>query len=143
MTNYGTIQQNVCTGKGKSCSCLRHEGIWESRAVTPLVLTSAHYLDVASQRFQHLRRLHNHWPWSGYYDMTLLVFYAWFLSGPVFLLLNSPYGFIVLFAVKVPQITKILKNKTAEGISFLSVVLDLFAITSNMSYNVIKGFPFR
>jgi mannose-P-dolichol utilization defect protein 1 len=44
--------------------------------------------------------------------------------------------------VKVPQITKILQNKTAEGISFLSVVLDLFAITSNMSYNVIKGFPF-
>ncbi|XP_023701731.1 mannose-P-dolichol utilization defect 1 protein homolog [Cryptotermes secundus] len=44
--------------------------------------------------------------------------------------------------VKVPQITKILQNKTAEGISFLSVALDLFAITSNMSYNVIKGFPF-
>jgi hypothetical protein len=47
------------------------------------------------------------------------------------------------FAVKVPQITKILQNQTAEGISFLSIVLDLFAITSNMSYNVIKGFPFR
>jgi uncharacterized protein with PQ loop repeat len=47
------------------------------------------------------------------------------------------------FAVKVPQIAKILKNKTAEGISLLSVALDLFAITSNMAYNVIKGFPFR
>ncbi|KDR08668.1 Mannose-P-dolichol utilization defect 1 protein-like protein, partial [Zootermopsis nevadensis] len=44
--------------------------------------------------------------------------------------------------VKVPQITKILGNKTAEGINILSVVLDLFAITSNMAYNVIKGFPF-
>jgi mannose-P-dolichol utilization defect protein 1 len=48
-----------------------------------------------------------------------------------------------VFSVKVPQITKILQNKTAEGISFLSVALDLFAITANMSYNVIKGFPFR
>ncbi|XP_069698145.1 mannose-P-dolichol utilization defect 1 protein homolog [Periplaneta americana] len=44
--------------------------------------------------------------------------------------------------VKVPQITKILNNKTAEGISFLSTILDLFAITSNVAYNVIKGFPF-
>jgi uncharacterized protein with PQ loop repeat len=75
--------------------------------------------------------------------MTLLVFSAGFLSVPVLLRLKSHYGFIDLFAVKVPQITKILQNKTAEGISFLSVVLDLFAITSNMSYNVIKGFPFR
>ncbi|GLH16156.1 Mannose-P-dolichol utilization defect 1 protein homolog [Gryllus bimaculatus] len=44
--------------------------------------------------------------------------------------------------VKVPQITKILNNKSAEGISILSVLLDLFAITSSASYSFIKGFPF-
>ena len=92
--NNGTIQQHdlQCdfTGKGKVVSCLYREGIWVGRAVAPLVLASAHCLGVASEGFQRLRRLHNHWPCSGYYDMTLLVFCAWFLSGSLFLLLNSP-----------------------------------------------------
>lgn len=44
--------------------------------------------------------------------------------------------------VKVPQIVKIVKNKSAEGINVFSVLLDLFAITSMISYSFISGFPF-
>lgn len=44
--------------------------------------------------------------------------------------------------VKVPQIVKILKSKSTEGISIVSVLLDLMAITFHMSYSFVKGFPF-
>lgn len=44
--------------------------------------------------------------------------------------------------VKVPQIIKILNAKSAEGISVISVLLDLTAITFHISYSFIKGFPF-
>lgn len=44
--------------------------------------------------------------------------------------------------VKVPQITKILGNKSAEGINLFSVCLDLFAITIHMAYSFVSGFPF-
>lgn len=44
--------------------------------------------------------------------------------------------------VKVPQITKILANKSARGISLFSVCLDLFAITIHMAYSFVNGFPF-
>ncbi|XP_043287971.1 mannose-P-dolichol utilization defect 1 protein homolog [Venturia canescens] len=44
--------------------------------------------------------------------------------------------------VKVPQIVKILKNKSSEGINVLSVLLDLFAITAMVSYSFVSGFPF-
>ncbi|KAL6434338.1 hypothetical protein ACFW04_006041 [Cataglyphis niger] len=44
--------------------------------------------------------------------------------------------------VKVPQIMKILKNKSGEGINIFSVLLDLFAITAMLSYSFMKGFPF-
>lgn len=44
--------------------------------------------------------------------------------------------------VKVPQIVKIWKNKSGEGINVFSVLLDLFAITAMSSYSFISGFPF-
>lgn len=44
--------------------------------------------------------------------------------------------------VKVPQIMKILNNKSAEGLSIISVLLDLMAITFHMSYSFVSGFPF-
>ncbi|XP_012541412.1 mannose-P-dolichol utilization defect 1 protein homolog [Monomorium pharaonis] len=44
--------------------------------------------------------------------------------------------------VKVPQIMKILKNKSGEGINIFSVLLDLFAITAMSSYSFISRFPF-
>lgn len=44
--------------------------------------------------------------------------------------------------VKVPQIVKLYKNKSGEGISISSVTLDLTAITIYMAYSFVKGFPF-
>lgn len=44
--------------------------------------------------------------------------------------------------VKVPQIVKIIKNKSGEGINVFSVLLDLFAITAMLSYSFMRGFPF-
>ncbi|XP_032689408.1 mannose-P-dolichol utilization defect 1 protein homolog isoform X2 [Odontomachus brunneus] len=44
--------------------------------------------------------------------------------------------------VKIPQIVKILRNKSGEGINIFSVLLDLFAITTMVSYSFINGFPF-
>ncbi|KAF4531003.1 hypothetical protein B566_EDAN009747 [Ephemera danica] len=44
--------------------------------------------------------------------------------------------------VKVPQITKIVGGKSAEGISIASVSLELFAITANTAYSYMNKFPF-
>jgi len=44
--------------------------------------------------------------------------------------------------VKVPQITKILKSQSAAGITFIGVLLELFAMSANQSYSYCKGFPF-
>jgi len=44
--------------------------------------------------------------------------------------------------VKVPQILKIWNAKSAEGLNLFSIFLDLFAITFNLSYSFVKGFPF-
>ncbi|XP_020295817.1 mannose-P-dolichol utilization defect 1 protein homolog [Pseudomyrmex gracilis] len=46
------------------------------------------------------------------------------------------------FLVKVPQIVKIIKSKSGEGINVFSVLLDLFAITAMSSYSFMNGFPF-
>ncbi|CAB3231339.1 unnamed protein product [Arctia plantaginis] len=44
--------------------------------------------------------------------------------------------------VKVPQILKILKNNSGEGINVYGVYLELFAITANFAYSYVMGFPF-
>ncbi|OWR49652.1 mannose-P-dolichol utilization defect 1 protein homolog [Danaus plexippus] len=44
--------------------------------------------------------------------------------------------------VKVPQILKILKSKSAEGINIYGVYLELFAITANFAYSYVMNFPF-
>ncbi|XP_023947456.2 mannose-P-dolichol utilization defect 1 protein homolog [Bicyclus anynana] len=44
--------------------------------------------------------------------------------------------------VKVPQILKIVANKSAEGINIYGVYLELFAITANFAYSYIMNFPF-
>ncbi|KAM8974518.1 mannose-P-dolichol utilization defect 1 protein [Pelodytes ibericus] len=44
--------------------------------------------------------------------------------------------------VKVPQIVKILKSGTAEGISFQSVLLELVALSGTMVYSITRGFTF-
>lgn len=44
--------------------------------------------------------------------------------------------------VKVPQILKLLANRSGAGINILAVFLELTAITLNLSYSFVKGFPF-
>lgn len=48
-----------------------------------------------------------------------------------------------LFAVKLPQILKLMGAKSAEGLSFKSVLLELLAITGTMAYSIANKFPFR
>lgn len=44
--------------------------------------------------------------------------------------------------VKLPQILKLIGAKSAEGLSFNSVLLELFAITGTMAYSIANSFPF-
>ncbi|XP_062849250.1 mannose-P-dolichol utilization defect 1b [Trichomycterus rosablanca] len=44
--------------------------------------------------------------------------------------------------VKLPQILKLMGAKSAEGLSFNSVLLELFAITGTMAYSIANSFPF-
>ncbi|KAL7799454.1 monosaccharide-P-dolichol utilization protein [Trichoderma afarasin] len=44
--------------------------------------------------------------------------------------------------VKVPQILKLLQSKSAEGVSFLSYLLETSAYLISLAYNVRNGFPF-
>lgn len=44
--------------------------------------------------------------------------------------------------MKIPQIVKILQNKSGKGINVFSVLLDLFAISAMSSYSFSSRFPF-
>ncbi|XP_075889995.1 mannose-P-dolichol utilization defect 1b [Nelusetta ayraudi] len=44
--------------------------------------------------------------------------------------------------VKLPQILKLIGAKSAEGLSFKSVLLELLAITGTMAYSIANKFPF-
>lgn len=44
--------------------------------------------------------------------------------------------------VKVPQILKLLKSKSADGVSFLSYLLETSAYLISLAYNIRNGFPF-
>ncbi|XP_055859163.1 mannose-P-dolichol utilization defect 1 protein homolog [Episyrphus balteatus] len=69
-----------------------------------------------------------------------------FLDVPCFkALLSKGLGMGIIagsLLVKVPQVLKILANKSGEGISVMGVLLDLVAITFHMSYNFMNGYPF-
>lgn len=53
------------------------------------------------------------------------------------------YGIILgSILVKVPQIAKILANQSAKGINLFAVFFEITAITLNLSYSFVKGFPF-
>ncbi|KAJ8384392.1 hypothetical protein AAFF_G00205250 [Aldrovandia affinis] len=43
--------------------------------------------------------------------------------------------------VKLPQILKLLRAKSAQGLSFTSVLLELFAVTGGMVYCIAHNFP--
>jgi len=60
-------------------------------------------------------------------------------------LLSKGLGIAIIagsLLVKVPQVIKILNNKSGEGISVCGVFLDLLAITIHMSYSFMNSFPF-
>ncbi|RZB38686.1 mannose-P-dolichol utilization defect 1 protein -like [Asbolus verrucosus] len=69
-----------------------------------------------------------------------------FFDGPCFsATLSKCLGLGIILGsvlVKLPQIIKIYKSKSGEGISMLSVTLDLAAITIYASYSFLKQFPF-
>ncbi|KAJ8416820.1 hypothetical protein AAFF_G00326980 [Aldrovandia affinis] len=44
--------------------------------------------------------------------------------------------------VKLPQVFKLIGAKSAEGLSFNSILLELFAITGTMAYCIAHNFPF-
>lgn len=49
----------------------------------------------------------------------------------------------VYFSVKLPQVIKVWKSKSAVGISLINVCMDLFAVTANVVYSYSSKFPFR
>lgn len=60
-------------------------------------------------------------------------------------LLSKGLGYGIIggsLLVKVPQITKILNNRSAAGLNVFAVLIDLVAITFNLSYSYVSGFPF-
>lgn len=62
-----------------------------------------------------------------------------------FLQVSSSLMFLLRFllAVKLPQILKLMGARSAEGLSFNAVLLELLAITGTMVYSVTHKFPFR
>lgn len=53
------------------------------------------------------------------------------------------YGIVVGSAmIKIPQIIKIIQASSVEGLSLLSFLLELIALTGTASYSLAKGFPF-
>lgn len=44
--------------------------------------------------------------------------------------------------VKVPQILKLLNNRSGDGLNIFAIFLELTAITLNLSYSYVKEFPF-
>ncbi|XP_022221990.2 mannose-P-dolichol utilization defect 1 protein homolog [Drosophila obscura] len=69
-----------------------------------------------------------------------------FLDIPCFkALLSKGLGLAIIAGsvlVKVPQVLKILNNKSGEGINIVGVMLDLLAISFHMSYSFMNGYPF-
>ena len=60
-------------------------------------------------------------------------------------LLASLLGYCIVipsFVVQVPQIVKIWRAGSAEGISLSSIIFDLFAFTVGGAFNWAKGYPF-
>lgn len=60
-------------------------------------------------------------------------------------LISKAVGFAIIAGssiVKVPQILKIWNNHSAAGISLISVLTDLYALTIAGSYSIVRGFPF-
>lgn len=60
-------------------------------------------------------------------------------------ILAKTLGYGIIFSstlVKLPQLMKLMSLKSAIGVSFLSVILELIALTLSSSYSYANGFPF-
>ncbi len=49
----------------------------------------------------------------------------------------------VLVTVKLPQVVKIWRARSAEGISLVSVSLEMLALSAVLAYGFANSFPFR
>jgi uncharacterized protein with PQ loop repeat len=47
------------------------------------------------------------------------------------------------YAVKVPQIIKVIQASSVKGLSYFAVIFELLAVIFTISYNYAKGFTFR
>ncbi|KAK2852102.1 hypothetical protein Q5P01_008378 [Channa striata] len=69
-----------------------------------------------------------------------------FLDVPCLkILLSKGLGIGIILGsvmVKLPQILKLMGAKSAEGLSFKSVLMELLAITGTMAYSIANKFPF-
>ncbi|KAK9524501.1 hypothetical protein VZT92_016892 [Zoarces viviparus] len=69
-----------------------------------------------------------------------------FLDVPCLkIILSKGLGFGIILGsvmVKLPQIFKLMGAKSAEGLSFHTVLLELLAITGTMAYSIANKFPF-
>ncbi|KAF3697455.1 Mannose-P-dolichol utilization defect 1 protein [Channa argus] len=69
-----------------------------------------------------------------------------FLDVPCLkILLSKGLGIGIILGsvmVKMPQILKLMGAKSAEGLSFKSVLMELLAITGTMAYSIANKFPF-
>ena len=67
-------------------------------------------------------------------------------NGPCLkMLLSRGLGLAIIAGatfVKFPQLIKIVRSSSAEGISFVGTLLELVAVTANGAYSFSKGFPF-
>lgn len=48
-----------------------------------------------------------------------------------------------IHAVKLPQILKIARAGSAQGLSYMATIFEMLAVTFTCTYNYAKGFPFR
>lgn len=74
-----------------------------------------------------------------------IIFFSPYLVDCFKALLSKGLGLAIILGsilVKVPQILKIVNNRSAEGINLFAVFLEIVVITLNLSYSFVKGFPF-
>eukprot|EP00053_Salpingoeca_punica_P007253 m.66742 g.66742 ORF g.66742 m.66742 type:complete len:279 (+) comp14064_c0_seq1:132-968(+) len=69
-----------------------------------------------------------------------------YLNGPCLkMALSKALGFAIILGaivVKFPQIYKFVKAKSAQGVSLVAQLQELFTYTVTLAYNIVKGFPF-
>lgn len=76
---------------------------------------------------------------------TFFVDFNFFHADCLKMVISKVLGYSIILGailVKVPQIQKIVKASSAVGISFTSLLLELHAITSMLSYSIARSFPF-